>query len=137
MLSFNMRVCFSLLLPRRDLILLHTELGSLLWPMVEVKFFQEDALLRFTRNFVFARSSFRRMWSSIFPVFWNLFNAIFFSLIDSLIWGFHQGTLGVFKVPFVFPIDMFAALVIELVMWATSFSVGPFGGGGCVYIGFD
>ncbi|CAI6356205.1 unnamed protein product [Macrosiphum euphorbiae] len=124
-----MWVCFPLLLPRKDLILLHTELGSLLGPMVEVKIFHEDALLCFTRYFVFARSSFRRIWSSVLPVFWNRFNAIFFSLIDSLIWGFHHGTLLLFEVPFVLPIAVSAALVMELVMWTTSFSIGPFGGG--------
>jgi len=118
-----MWVCFSLLFSRNDLILLHTELGSLLGPMVEVNIFLEDALLRFTRYFVFARSSIRRIWSSILAVFWNRFNTVFLSLMDCLISRFHHGTLR-FEMPFVLSIAMFAALMMELVMWITSFSIG-------------
>lgn len=126
-LSFIMWMCFSLLLPRKDLILLHTELGSFLGPIVEVNIFHEDALLRFTRYFVFARNSFRRIWSSIFPIFCTRFNAVFLSLMDCLISRFHHETLRLFKVPFVLPIAMFAALMMELVMSITSFSIESFG----------
>lgn len=121
------------MLRRKDLILLHTKLGSHLGPMIEVKVFHEVALLRFTRYFVFARSSLKRMWSSILPVFWNRFNTIFFSLIDCLISEFRYGTLRLLDVTFVLPIDMFPALMMELVMWPTSFSIGPFGGGRFVF----
>jgi hypothetical protein len=129
--SFIMWVCFFFLpFPCKDLILFHTELGSLLKPLVEVNIFHEDALLRFTRYFVFRRSSFRRIWSLIFSVFWNRLIAVFLSMMDCLISRFHHGTLRLLKVPFVLPIAMFAALMMELVMWIMSFSIGPFGVGG-------
>jgi hypothetical protein len=104
-----MWVCFSLLFSHKDLILFHTELGSLLGPMVEVNIFHENTFLRFMRYFVFGQSSFRRIWSSILLCFWKRFNAVFLSLMACLVSRFHHGTLRLFKVSFVLSITMFAA----------------------------
>lgn len=109
--------------PRSDPTLRHIRAESALGPKQDVKVFQESVLLLLTRYRVFALSCLSFMRSDMFFELWKVLRALFFCLINSFIWSFHQGTRFLFEELVDFPMVTSAALIMDSEMKVVSSSI--------------